>query len=65
MMANTAKEMPTQNRSTSEIDFVLRHARQRKGPDVLRDMARAEREPEAAPRETKSPARERRSKTII
>ena len=65
-MANTAKDMPTQNRSASEIDFVLRSAKWRKGPEVLRDMARAEDESMPVSKETKSrrPAA-RRSKTII
>jgi hypothetical protein len=64
IMANTANDMPTQNRSASEIDFVLRHAKHRRGPDVLRDLARAENEPPPA-RPEKKPRAPRRSKTII
>ena len=56
-MANTAKEMPTptrsdQTRSDSEIAFVLRRAKWRQGPEVLRALAGADTSaPEAAPRE--------------
>lgn len=66
-MANTAKDMPAQNRSASEIDFVLRQAKWRKGADVLRDMARTESEPMPVSKEKKSgsPAAHRRSKIII
>ena len=63
-MANTANDMPTQNRSASEIDFVLRRAKHRRGPEVLRDLARAESESQPARPETKPRARGR-SKTII
>lgn len=52
-MANTANDMPTQTRSASEIAFVLRQAKHRRGPEVLRDLARAENEPQPAPPETK------------
>lgn len=66
-MANTANDMPAQTRSASEIDFVLRRAKWRKGPDVLRDMARGESEPMPVSKEKKSrsPAARRQSKTII
>lgn len=37
-------EMPEPNRSLSEIEFVLRHAKKRSGPEMLRDVARAEEE---------------------
>jgi hypothetical protein len=63
-MANTAKDMPTQNRSASEIDFVLRQAKHRRGPEVLRDLARADTEPQPAPTE-REPRAPRRSKIII
>jgi hypothetical protein len=63
-MAHTANEMPIQNRSASEIDFVLRHAKHRRGPDVLRDLARAEIEEHPAPA-AKNARAVRRSKTII
>lgn len=41
-MANTEHDMPAANRADSEIDFVLRRAKWRSGPDVLRDLARAQ-----------------------
>ena len=63
-MANTAKDMPTQNRSASEIDFVLRQAKHRRGPEVLRDLARADSEPQPA-QTAKKPRASRRSKIII
>ena len=62
-MADTAKDMPTQNRSASEIDLVMRHAKHRRGPDVLRDLARAENEEQPAPAAKKP--RATRSKTLI
>jgi len=63
-MADTAKDMPTQNRSASEIDFVLRQAKHRSGPEVLRDLARADSEAQPAQAE-KKPRAARRSKIII
>lgn len=41
-MNKPAHEMPEPNRSPSEIDFVLRNAKKKSGPDMLRDIARAE-----------------------
>jgi len=41
-MAKSVKEKPTAQRSASEIEFVLRRAKWRRGPEVLRDLARAE-----------------------
>jgi hypothetical protein len=52
-MANTAKETPTRShatRSDSEIAFVLRRAKWRQGPEVLRALAGADTSaPEAKP----------------
>lgn len=48
-MANAAHHMPPPNRSASEIEFVLRGAKWRRGHEVLRDLARAERESDNAP----------------
>ena len=50
-MADTEREMPSANRSASEIDFVLRRAKWRQGPEVTRDLARAQRDAGAAPEE--------------
>ena len=33
--------MPKPNRSAAEIDFVLRNAKRERGPELLRDLARA------------------------
>jgi hypothetical protein len=41
-MANMPDDMPPPNRSASEIAFVLRNAKWRRGHEVLRDLARAE-----------------------
>ncbi len=48
-MAKSEHQMPQPNRSSSEIDFVLRRAKRRHGPSVLRDLARAETEDRAEP----------------
>lgn len=59
-------EMPEPTRSASEIEFVLRHAGRKSGPTLLRDMARAESEPQPAPEERKPRATSaRRSKIIL
>lgn len=41
-MTTTDRERPAANRAATEIDFVLRRAKWRRGPEVLRDMARAQ-----------------------
>ncbi len=41
-MTTTDRDRPAANRSASEIAFVLRRAKWRRGPDVLRDVARAQ-----------------------
>jgi hypothetical protein len=45
------RDMPEANRSASEIDFVLRRAKWRQGPEVTRDLARAHRDGDAAPKD--------------
>jgi len=40
-MAKSEQQMPEPNRPDSEIEFVLRNAKQRRGPEVLRDLSRA------------------------
>ena len=59
-------EMPEPTRSAAEIEFLLRHAGRKTGPAMLRDIARAEREPPPA-RTAEQPrgGATRRSKTII
>jgi hypothetical protein len=56
-MANTERDMPAANRSASEIDFVLRRAKWRRGPDVTRDLARAQRDAEAKAEEASARAK--------
>jgi hypothetical protein len=56
-MANTERDMPAANRSASEIDFVLRRAKWRRGPEVTRDLARAKRAAEAEPDEASARAK--------
>lgn len=41
-MTTTDRDLPAANRAASEIDFVLRRAKWRRGPEVLRDVARAQ-----------------------
>jgi hypothetical protein len=41
-MTTTDRDRPAANRSASEIAFVLRRAKWRRGPEVLRDVARAQ-----------------------
>lgn len=41
-MTTPDREMPAANRTDSEIDFVLRRAKWRRGPEMLRDLARAQ-----------------------
>lgn len=41
-MPNADRDMPAATRPASEIAFVLRRAKWRHGPDVLRDVARAQ-----------------------
>ena len=63
-MTTSDREMPAANRAASEIDFVLRRAKWRRGPDVLRDIARARNSAgEAADRESRPPVKARRSQT--
>jgi len=56
-MANTERELPAANRSASEIDFVLRRAKWRHGPEVTRDLARAQRDADESRDETAAPAK--------
>jgi hypothetical protein len=51
-MANSEREMPAANRSASEINFVLRRAKWRRGPEVTRDLARAQRDADVVLKET-------------
>ena len=41
-MTATERERPAANRAASEIEFVLRRAKWRRGSEVLRDVARAQ-----------------------
>lgn len=41
-MTDRNETMPEPNRSEAEIAFVLRNAKRRTGPAVLRDLARAD-----------------------
>jgi len=41
-MTTTDRDLPAATRAESEIDFVLRRAKWRSGPEVLRDVARAQ-----------------------
>lgn len=41
-MKTTDRDLPAATRAGSEIDFVLRRAKWRRGPEVLRDVARAQ-----------------------
>jgi hypothetical protein len=40
-MANIERDGPAANRADSEIEFLLRRAKWRRGPEVLRDVSRA------------------------
>ncbi len=40
-MTKTDHELPIATRSASEVAFVLRGAKWRRGPEVLRDVSRA------------------------
>lgn len=55
-------DMPEANRTPSEIEFVLRNAKRKTGPEVLRDIARAEAKPEPARKVDAAP---RRGKTLF
>ena len=44
-MAKPEQTLTATGRSASEIGFVLRRAKWRSGPEVLRDIARADAEP--------------------
>jgi len=59
-MANTADDMPSANRSASEIGFVLRNAKRRRGHEVLRDLARSEGDTAKAKPHTTSETKPRR-----
>lgn len=53
-MTATERDRPAANRAASEIEFVLRRAKWRRGSEVLRDVARAQgAADEAAEREPK------------
>jgi len=41
-MTKREHAMPEPNRSAAEIEFVLRHAKRKRGPELLRDLARTE-----------------------
>ena len=41
-MTKTDRDPPLATRPASEIAFVLRRAKWRRGPDVLRDLSRAQ-----------------------
>jgi hypothetical protein len=41
-MTTPDRDLPAANRADSEIDFVLRRAKWRRGPEILRDLARAQ-----------------------
>lgn len=49
--------MPEPIRSATEVDFVLRDAKRRRGPELLRGMARAD-EAKAPPRKTRRRAKQ-------
>jgi hypothetical protein len=40
-MENIERDGPAANRVDSEVEFLLRRAKWRRGPDVLRDVSRA------------------------
>ena len=48
-MHSIDRDAPAATRSASEIAYVLRRAKWRRGPDVLRDMAKATTAAEDAP----------------
>jgi hypothetical protein len=50
-MANPEQPVTATGRSASEIGFALRRAKWRSGPEVLRDIARADAEPPEAVRD--------------
>jgi hypothetical protein len=61
VMAKSAQERPAADRSASEIAFVLRRAKWRHGPAVLRDLARSEAEPPRAGGEGTKPVAKKRA----
>jgi hypothetical protein len=60
-MANTDRDLPAANRADSEIAFMLRRTKWRRGPDVLRDVARAESTRRQAKSETTAEPERKRS----
>ena len=52
--------IPEPNRSAAEIEFVLRNSKRRGGPELLRDLARADKA-KAPPKEEKSPPKEEKA----
>ncbi|HEY7609246.1 MAG TPA: hypothetical protein VIF14_08450 [Alphaproteobacteria bacterium] len=58
-MAKPERKPPAATLSRSEIEFVLRHSKRKSGPQVLRDLSRAEDGPSDArvrPLATKRPS---------
>lgn len=59
-MTASERDRPTATRAASEIDFVLRRARWRRGSDVLRDVVRAQNAAGETAEEASKRATERR-----
>ncbi len=64
-MQKRDKGMPEQNRSPSEIAFVLRHAKRKSGPEVLREMARHDSDAAPTPKPRPAEAATHRRKTLF
>lgn len=63
-MAKSEHGRPEPNRARSEIQFVLRRAKWRRGPGVMRDMSRAADAPEDSTTSDPGTRRERRTRPI-